>query len=207
MIRTFLEYQLQRALDYSPTLPLWLRVMLRYDPHLRQFANDSRQLDHLLRAGAIAERESLFPETFPASQTQRNELATRTCPSRSPDRALLGWLSAAALAATIAIAVFSLRTTDRRANAERARFLSQQLTAVPEEMASILSFAVYRSQAELPRYNPLAQLRLPETNLFADITNQTQTSLNNQVDSLVSPWQSLGAEFFSEWTNSGEPGT
>lgn len=207
MIRTFLEYQLQRALDNSPTLPRWLRVMLRYDPHLRQFADDTRQLDGLLRAGAITERESLFPEAIPASQTLRYELATRTGPSRSPDRALLGWLSAAALAATIAIAVFSLRTADRRANAEHARFLSQQLTAVPEEVASILSFAVHRSQAELPRYNPLAQLRLPETNLFADFTSRTQASLNNQVDSLVSPWQSLGAELFSEWTNSGDSGT
>lgn len=200
MIRTFLEYQIQRALDESPELPVWLRVVLRFSPHLRQFADDSRQLDSLLHTGARARHESLFEAT---GQSSRVELARRSVPKH--DRALIGWLSAAALAASLAIAFFAHRATERHFNAEHARFLSQQFASVPEGMAMILTQAVNNPQ--LPRYNPLAQLKLPETNMFANVSTSTQASLKSQVDSVITPWQSLGEQFLSEWTPTSEPGT
>ncbi|TWU30362.1 hypothetical protein [Bythopirellula polymerisocia] len=208
MIRTFLEYQLQRAYDNSPSLPGWLKLALRLDQRLRQFADDTRQIDHQLRAGALAEREALFPEADQSLQRSHHNLATLPDPKVS--RTQVGWLSAAALAATVAIAVFTLRTTERHANAEHARFLSEQLTVVPEEMAMMLTLAVNRSQVELPRYNPLTQLRLPEANLLADISVRTQSHLKQQIDSLVSPWESMGTQLLSEWNEPitpGEPGT
>ena len=59
MIRTFLEYQIQRALDTGRTMPRWLRGVLRCDAGLRQYAEDALRLDGLLRAGARRERRGL----------------------------------------------------------------------------------------------------------------------------------------------------
>ncbi len=194
MIRTFLEFQIQRALDESSTLPAWLRVLLRYDPRLRHFADQSQQLDERLRAGARTRHESLFETTSERSQV---ELSPR--PDFPRHRTLIVRLTTAALAASLAVGFFVHRTSERQANAEHARFLSQQLTTVPEEMATMLTLAVNRSQAELPRYNPLAQLKLPETNLLADLSLRTQARLESQVESIISPWQSMGSQLVSQW--------
>jgi hypothetical protein len=190
MIRTLLEYLIQSSLDRGNGVPRWLRWFQHRDPQLRRFERESQKLDSLLRSSARTVREELAADV---REPMLVELPVRELHS-SPTYAWAGWLAATA-AALVGVAMFLNHTAEQQANAERMTILSTQLATMPDDMLSLLSQA-----ARTPRdYSPLAQLSLPEVNVWRDLPRGAQGQLKTSFDEFGSQWTAIGERVYERF--------
>jgi hypothetical protein len=190
MIRTMLEFLIQRSFDRGNGVPRWLRWFQQRDPQLRRYERDSQKLDSLLRSSARTVRRELAADL---SEPMLVELPTRVSQS-STNYAWAGWLAATA-AALVGVAMFLNHTAERQANAKRMQILSTQLATMPDDMLSLLSQA-----ARTPRdYSPLAQLSLPEVNVWRDLPRGAQGQLKTSFDEFGSRWTSIGERVYERF--------
>jgi hypothetical protein len=187
MIRTLLQYFTQRCLDNGPRSPGWLRWLQERDPSLREYAAETKELDFLLRKSARNVREEFLQEKAVSRPVLQAERRAKDV-NRSAPR--LGWLAAvaAALAGVLAFNHYSIQ----QANAEHAKFLSTQLASVPNEMLGVLAQAARSSRD----YSPLAQLTLPEVNVWSDIPRGTQGQLKESFSVWGTQLSDLGTRVY-----------
>jgi hypothetical protein len=189
MIRTLLEYLIQSSLDRGNGVPRWLRWLQQRDPQLRRYERESQKLDSLLRSSARTVREELAAET---SEPVLVELPLRSEPSSN--YAWAGWLAATA-AALVGVAMFLNHAAEQQANAQRMTILSTQLATMPDDMLSLLSQA-----ARTPRdLSPLAQLSLPEVNVWRDLPRGAQGQLKTSFDEFGSQWTAIGERVYERF--------
>jgi hypothetical protein len=187
MIRTLFEFLIQSSLDRGNGVPRWLRWFQQRDPQLRRYERNSQRLDSLLRSSAQSVRQELAAE---GSEPVLVELPLRCEPSSS-NYAWAGWLAATA-AAMVGVAMFFNHTAEQQANAERMQILSTQLATMPDDMLSLLSKA-----ARTPRdLSPLAQLSLPEVNVWRDLPREAQGQLKTSFNEFGSQWTSIGERVY-----------
>jgi hypothetical protein len=190
MIRTLFEYLIQSSLDRGNGVPQWLRWFQQRDPQLRRYERDSQKLDQRLRSSARVVRQELAIET---SEALLVELPLRSEPSSS-NYAWAGWLAATA-AGLVGVAMFFNHAAEQQANAQRMQILSTQLATMPDDMLSLLSQA-----ARTPRdYSPLAQLSLPEVNVWRDLPRGAQGQLKTSFNEFGSQWTAIGERVYERF--------
>jgi hypothetical protein len=190
MIRTFLEYLIQNSLDRGNGVPRWLRWFEQRDPQLRRYERESQKLDSLLRSSARTVRRELAVETREPVLVELQLLVSQS----SSRFAWAGWLAATA-AALVGVAMFLNHTAEQQANAQRMTILSTQLATMPDDMLSLLSQA-----ARTPRdLSPLAQLSLPEVNVWRDLPRGAQGQLKTSFDEFGSQWTAIGERVYERF--------
>jgi hypothetical protein len=190
MIRTMLEFLIQHSLGRGNGVPRWLEFFVQRDPQLRRYEREIQKLDSLLRSSARIVRQELAADL---SEPMLVELPTRVSQS-STNYAWAGWLAATA-AALVGVAMFLNHTAEQQANTQRMQILSTQLATMPDDMLSLLSQA-----ARTPRdYSPLAQLSLPEVNVWRDLPRGAQGQLKTSFDEFGSRWTSIGERVYERF--------
>lgn len=175
MFRTILEFLTQRALDNGTPVPAWLRKLQKRDAGLQRYADDAQELDQLLRTSAVTRRHELVEKYVALPLQDRHYVANVSYNTHRYRQ--IGWIAVAA-AACVLIATFGYQFTQQSADAQRARVMSAQLAAVPDEM-----LALFAEAAQVPReFSPLSRISLPEFNVWSDIPRGTQSQLRKSLD-------------------------
>ncbi len=192
MIRTFLEFLLNRTLDDGTQETGWFRRLLLRDARLSRFDSETRQLDMLLRNTATEQRQTL------ASDNSTNAAELTLSPQRqSPQTAhakkqghSLAWLSGMAVAAVLLIVLLPnwLRPTTTKVHAGN---FSQQLTVVPGEVLRLLTRAAKTSQTQLPQLSPLAKLSLPAMSAWEEVALHVESPVRQEINFWQESWQNF----------------
>ena len=188
MIRTILEFLLSRSLDNNESPSPWLLRRLQQDRQLKQYRDDSQQLDHLLRRSAAKVRESM--QTDQAAATLTLPLQRQTTAADSPHRLSVRWLVGLAAAALLLIALLPnwLRPS---APAVHAGEFSQQLTVVPGEVLRLLTQAAKTSQTQLPQLSPLSNFSLPELPDWEKVAQHVDVPVRQEFNAWQDSWRNI----------------
>jgi hypothetical protein len=203
MIRTWLEYLLQVALDRSGHIPWWLEWLVRRDAELAQYVRDSRQLDQRLRATAQEVCRALVDpaEALPGALPDRPSglaVSRAKTPERLRRRKAI-WLTPLTAAAVLLVGFLAMHTYRQHTRSQWLQFLSQEFTAVPGDLLTMLSTAAATSQESTSLHAPWNQVSLPEHDLWQTVASETQGQVEASLASLVEPWKSVGTGLGDEW--------
>lgn len=203
MIRTWLEYLLQVALDRTGRIPWWLEWLVRRDAGLAQYVRDSRQLDQRLRATAQQVRRSLVDssETMSAPMPVRPS-GHAVARAKSPEklrRREVRWLRPLTAAAVLLVGFFAMHTYRQHTRSQWLQFLSQEFAAVPGDFLSMLSTAAVTSQESTSVHAPWNQIAIPDQDLWQTVASETQGQVEASLANLVAPWKSVEAGLGDEW--------
>lgn len=197
MIRTWLEFLMQRSFDKGTPLPAWLRWLERRDANLRNYAAQAQELDDLLRVSASTRRKELAsrPASAAVSLTARREAPAQRVFAYRP----IGWLAAAAAMLLVGTMLFN-NYAEQQTRAEHAKMISTQLAAMPDEMLGVFAQAARTSQD----YSPLAQLKLPEVTVLNEIPRTTQGKLRESFSEWGSQLSAMGERVYERFDVSAE---
>lgn len=198
MLRTFLEFCIERTLDQGSPPPGWLRWLARHDRRLHDHSQQALQLDRALRSAAVTRRHELATATTVVPLV---EPAIHKRAYQSADKSAARWgLFAATAAALVGVAAFASHYQEQQANAARAQFVSTKLAEVPDDMLAMIAEAA-RSSRE---FSPLKQITLPEVNPWSDIPRGTQGQLKQSFSAWGSQLSDLGERVYQRFDLRGE---
>jgi hypothetical protein len=198
MIRTLLEFLIERSLDQGQQSPGWLRRLARHDRRLHDHSQHALALDRALRSGAVSRRHELAGDTQVVPVV---EPGYRKPTSARADRsaARWGWLAATA-AALVGVAALVNHYNEQQTRAAHAQFVSTQLTKVPDDMLAVIADAA-RAPREL---SPLTRVSLPAGNPWSDIPRSTQGQLKQSLSAWGSQLSDLGERVYQRFDLRGE---
>lgn len=192
MIRTILQFLIERSLDHGRQPPGWLRQLARRDRHLHDRSQQALALDRALRSGAVSRRHQL------AEKSQSIPVVTLACRESSSraERTAVRWGVIAALAAAlVGVAAFVNHYNEQQSRAAHAQFVSSQLTKVSDDM-----LAVIVDVARTPReFSPLTRVSLPAVNPWSDIPRGTQGQLKQSFSAWGSQLSDLGERVYQRF--------
>lgn len=189
MIRTFLEFWLERSLDQGRQPPAWLRWIAAHDRRLHDHGQRVLALDRTLRSGAVSRRQELAGNLQAVSAIQA-EWPTHI--DRSAAR--WGWFAATA-AALVGVTLFLNHYNERQTRAAHAQFVSTRLTKVPDDMLAVIA-----DVARAPReFSPLSRVSLPVANPWSDIPRSTQGQLRESFSAWGSQLSDLGERVYERF--------
>jgi hypothetical protein len=193
MIRTFLEFLIERFLDQGRQPPGWLRWLARHDRRLHEHSRQALTLDRALRSGAVSRRHQLASDTLVVPLVEPVFLE-RTTYRANRSTARWGWLAATA-ATLVGVAAFTHHYNEQQTRAAHAQFVSSKLVQVPDEMLVMIAQAA-RSPRE---FSPLTQFALPEINPWRDIPRGTQGQLRESFSAWGSHLSDLGERVYERF--------
>jgi hypothetical protein len=193
MIRTLLEFLIERSLDEGRQPPGWLRWLARHDCRLHDHSQHALALDRALRSGAVSRRHELAGDTQVVPMT--DPVFVERSPARSDSSVTRwGWLAATA-AALMGVAAFVNHNNEQQARAAHAQLVSKQLTKVPDEMLAVIA-----DVARTPReFSPLTRVSLPDVNPWSDIPRGTQGQLKQSFSAWGSQLSDLGERVYQRF--------
>jgi hypothetical protein len=193
MIRTVLEFLMERSLDQGRQPPGWLRWLAGHDRHLHDHSQRTLQLDRALRSGAVSRRHELAGngQAVPMNQPILR-MDSRACVDRRAAR--WGWLAATA-AALVGVAAFVHHYNEQQTRAAHAQFVSTQLTKVPDDMLAMIA-----DVARAPReFSPLSRVSLPVANPWSDLPRSTQGQLKQSLSAWGSQLSDIGERVYERF--------
>ncbi len=190
MIRTLLEYLLNRSMDDGKSPGGWLVRQLRRDSKLQRFDTDARRLDTLLRESAAEHRKAMAitGEVDVLTLSPERPLATAAPTRRSNQSAL--WVAGLAVAAMLLL-MASPQWFRPAAPTVHAGEFAQQLTVAPGEVLRLINHAAETSQTQLPQLSPLNKLALTQLPAWQDVATQVESPVRNELDAWQRSWQNL----------------
>lgn len=191
MIRTLLEFLIERALDRGKRPAGWLRWLARHDRRLHDHGQQALALDRALRSAAVTRRHELASNTATIAVVEPRSAVDHPT-ARSTVR--WGWLAATA-ATLVGVAAFVNHYNERQSRAAHAQFVSSQLTKVPDDMLAVIA-----DLARTPReFSPLARVSLPAVNPWSEIPRGTQGQLKQSFSAWGSQLSDLGERVYQRF--------